>query len=94
MPDFEPLHLHLNDPNLIALPISLVGSDFTLAEIGALFCLMAIPSLNFEDPNIEERFASSEMRYAGNLLQQRGIFSSQTDGDQVTIKINLEAIGL
>ena len=88
------LSLEIPDDETAELPVSLVTSELSLAEIGALFCLQALTSIDHDPELLKRRFQSAEMQAASDALNARGIVKHKIEDGVLLLTIDLEAIGL
>lgn len=89
------MELQIKSDDEISLPAAIAASPLTLAEIGAIACIACIEATQGADEEgLSKRLQSPEMMEALKSLKERGVFSIGMDGNTVSMKLNLEAVGL
>lgn len=87
------LTLHTVGADEMVVPVDLLTSDLTLAEIGAVVCLLALP-MNSDSEALGARLFSPEIHQVLNRLKDRGILELTVEGKKIEIKLSLKKLPL
>lgn len=78
----------IDDGNEISIPSCLADSNLSLAEIGALFCFVAMS----ETGEGIARFNQAELLAAADSLKKRGILTIGFSDNNLSIHIDLDKV--
>ena len=89
-----PLELTVASDEEITLPAKIALTDLTLAEIGAITCLICFQSpVANNEHKVAERAESHEFKEAFKKLREGGVIKLKRTGERdVTLEVDLNAI--
>lgn len=91
------IELNIKNDHEITLPGGIVTAPLNLTEIGAITCMLGIahdPPMPLDAEAVANRLKSPEMVAALKSLKERRLLEIVCVANTVTIRIDLEAVGL